>query len=312
MLKFEEVDYGYFGRCLKIANEQSEMLVTVDIGPRIISYKLKDEENIMCEDIKENSTMEGGAFADVFGDRKWYIYGGHRLWFSPEHNPKSYYPDNDKVKYEITGNKVVFTPQQQTETEMQFVMEIVFDENDAKAEVNHIITNMGENDIKISPWAMTVVDENSLAILPQSSKDTGLLSNRNLSLWAYTDLYDDRLFIGNKYITVKQDSDCENNLKVGFNNEDGWLAMINKNQLFIKKFEYSENAEYPDNHCNCECFTNFFMMEIESLGQLKALSTGENVSHIEKWELYNCSSSFDRRNENEVAEFVMSHISLKS
>ncbi|NLZ46551.1 MAG: hypothetical protein GX896_07660 [Clostridiales bacterium] len=308
MLKFEEVNYDYFGKCLKICDGRTEMLVTIDVGPRIISYRLNGKENIMCEDKKENSTMEGGVFSEVFGERKWYIYGGHRLWFSPEHNPKSYFPDNDKVRYEILDNKVILTPPPQLETGMQFVLEIEFSEN--KAKINHIIQNIGEDDIKISPWAMTVVDENSLAILPQSSKDTGLLSNRNLSLWAYTDIYDDRLFIGNKYITIKQDSDCKNNLKVGFNNEDGWLAMVNKSQLFVKKFDYIENAEYPDNHCNCECFTNFFMMEIESLGELKYLSKGEKTSHAEVWELYDCDKSFDPKNENEISKFVKDNIPL--
>ena len=308
MLKFEEISYNYFGKCLKISNDAMEMLVTIDLGPRIISYKLKGKENIMCEDIDENSTMEGGTFADVFGDKKWYIYGGHRLWFSPEHNPRSYYPDNDKVEYVIEGNKVTFTPPAQFENEMQFEMTVEADDLTAEVKVGHRITNLSEREIEISPWAMTVVDRNSVAILPQCQKDTGLLSNRNISLWAYTDVYDDRLMIGNRYITIKQDSDCKRNLKVGFNNEDGWLGMLNKGQFFVKRYDYLENAKYPDNHCNCECFTNFFMMEVESLGELKVLRKDESVSHDEWWNLFECGESFDRKSEESIDEFLTKQI----
>lgn len=308
MLKFNEIDYGYFGKCLEIQNGIVKMLVTIDKGPRIIGFNLQGKENIMCEDIEENSTMSGGLFSEVFGDKKWYIYGGHRLWFSPEHNPRSYYPDNDRVEYKIEGNKVTFTPSAQFENQMQFEMTVEMSENSSEVKVGHKIVNLADEEIEISPWAMTVVDKNSVAILPQSSKDTGLLSNRNLSLWAYTDIYDERLFIGNKYITVKQNSDCSCNLKVGLNNEDGWLGMLNKGQLFVKKFKYLENASYPDNHCNCECFTNFFMMEIESLGELKRLAKGQSVCHDEVWSIYPCDDEFDRRNEKSISEFVEKYV----
>lgn len=304
MLKFEEINYDYFGKCLKITNEAMEMLVTVDLGPRIISYHLLGKENIMCEDRNENSTMAGGLFSEVFGDKKWYIYGGHRLWFSPEHNPRSYYPDNDRVDYKIEGNKVTFTPPPQYENGLRFEMTCEFSDLTAEVRVGHKITNLSDSEVKLSAWAMTVVDENSTAILPQCQKDTGLLSNRNLSLWAYTDIYDDRLFIGNKFITVKQSTCAKRNLKVGLNNEDGWLGMLNKGQFFVKKFDYDQAAEYPDNHCNCECFTNFFMMEIESLGPLTVLGKGDSACHTENWNIFACDLSFDRKNEDSIDEFL--------
>lgn len=303
MVKFQEVNYEYFGKCLHIQNGIVEMLVTVDVGPRIISFNLMNEKNIMCVDRDERSTMSGGEFAEVFGDKKWYIYGGHRLWFSPEHNPRSYYPDNDKVDYKIDGNKVIFTPPAQSENGLQMALSVEFTDTE-EVIVGHEITNLNNFDIEISPWAMTVVAENSVAILPQSDKDTGLLSNRNISLWPYTDLYDDRLFIDNKFITVKQNSDFDNRLKVGFNNEDGWLGMLNNNQFFVKKFKYNENAKYPDNHCNCECFTNDFMMEIESLGELKVLKNGDCVTHEERWYIYPCNEKLDRKNENSIISLV--------
>ena len=36
------VDYLRFGKCVRIANDDAEILVTVDGGPRVISYRRTD------------------------------------------------------------------------------------------------------------------------------------------------------------------------------------------------------------------------------------------------------------------------------
>lgn len=307
-MNYREIDYDYFGRCLELKNDKCTMLIMIEKGPRVISFKLNGKDNIMCEDKSEQTVMTGGKFAEMFGDDKWFIYGGHRLWVSPEHDPKSYYPDNKKVSYVIDGNKVTLTPPPQLETDMQFSMEVEFSETDAAATVTHRINNIGNSNMTISPWAMTVVDKNAVSIMPQSEKQTGLLSNRNFTVWPYTDLTDDRLYIGNKYLTLQQVPGAETNIKIGFNDDKGWLASLNKGQLFIKRFPYNEGASYPDNNCNCEVFTNFFMMEIESLGELKEIQPDETLTHIEDWELIPCDDTFDRRDDKSIDEFVKKYI----
>ncbi len=308
MIKHGYIDYGYFGRCLMITNDSIELLVTVDKGPRIISLRCSGMENIMCEDINENSTMSGGRFAEVFGDKKWYIYGGHRLWFSPEHDPKSYYPDNDPVEVDINGNTFTFTPPVQTETGLAMQMILSVDESAGRVDVTHKIKNTEDDKKTIAAWAMTVVDKESVAVLPQSTKPTGLLPNRTYTIWPYSDMQDDRLFFGNEYITIKQDENCKANFKLGFNDDKGFLAMSNKGQLFVKRFDYREGEPYPDNGCNCECFTNFFMMEIESLSPLTELSKGDEITHTEHWEIRPCNDKFDRRDEKSVKDFIDKNI----
>ena len=141
MVKHEYINYGYFGRCLKISNDSIEALVTVDIGPRVISLKCNGMENIMGEDTNAYSQMSGGKFAELFGDRKWFLYGGHRLWLSPEDDPESYYPDNDPVDVKIEGSKFTFTPPEQAEIGLQFGLEMEFDETKGEVKVTHTIIN---------------------------------------------------------------------------------------------------------------------------------------------------------------------------
>lgn len=308
MIRFDYIDYNYFGKVLRARNESIEALITVEKGPRVISLKCNGFENIMCEDTNEHSTMSGGKFAEVFGDKKWYIYGGHRLWFSPEDDPKSYYPDNDPVDVKIDGSRVTLTPPEQTETGLAMQMILDFDETSGSITVTHKIKNIQDDKKKIAAWAMTVVDKESIAILPQTDKPTGLLPNRTYTVWPYSDMQDDRLFFGNKVITIKQDENCRANFKLGFNDEKGYLAMYNKGQLFVKKFDCTEGAEYPDNGCSCECFTNFFMMEVESLSPLKTLSKGDEITHTEHWYITPCNDSFDRKDEQSIMDFLSRNI----
>lgn len=308
MITITNKQLDYFGECLCLTNEKCEMLIMIEKGPRIISFKLLGKENIMCMDTEEKTTMSGGKFAEMFGDDKWYIYGGHRLWLSPENDPKSYYPDNHLVDVKINQNVISLTPPPQAECGLQFAMVIEFSETEAKAKITHEIVNIAKGEQTLSPWAMTVVDINAVTIFPQSEKQTGLLSNRNFTIWPYTDLRDDRLYIGNKYLTLQQEKGNKQNVKFGYNNDKGFVASLNKGQLFIKRFSYEEGKPYPDNGCNCAAFTNFFMMEVETQGVLTTLKPGESVVHKECWELLECEDTFNRKDDNSIDGFVKKYV----
>ena len=49
-VKMEERQYPPFGKCLALSNESAELLVSLDFGPRILSYRLADGENILQPD----------------------------------------------------------------------------------------------------------------------------------------------------------------------------------------------------------------------------------------------------------------------
>ena len=78
----EEASYKNYGKCLSISNGAIEVLVTVDVGPRIIRCACAGKENMMFEDIGRGTTHD---VSQLYGEGKtWNIYGGHRLWMSPE------------------------------------------------------------------------------------------------------------------------------------------------------------------------------------------------------------------------------------
>ena len=91
-MKIESTAFGGWAHCLRIANEHAELIVTLDIGPRVISYQhLPGGKSVL----KTNPDELGKSGEDHFVSR-----GGHRLWLSPE-NDRTCFPDNLPVTHAL-------------------------------------------------------------------------------------------------------------------------------------------------------------------------------------------------------------------
>jgi hypothetical protein len=80
------INYNGWQNCLRLENALVDVVITTDVGPRIIRYGFLGEENEFAE-LEEHAGQSGG--------KEWRMYGGHRLWHAPESLPRSYYPDNE-------------------------------------------------------------------------------------------------------------------------------------------------------------------------------------------------------------------------
>lgn len=285
MVSVKEVSYKNFGKCLSISNEAMEMYVTVDIGPRIIKCNLQNRENLMYEDIERKNTHDVSSY---YGEgKRWYIIGGHRLWFSPESMPETYYPDNSKVVYTITGDGASFMPPVQDRTGLQYTIEVKMHPTEAKVSVVHHIVNAGKTTVKGAAWCLTVTAAGGVIMIPQPKEDTGLLGNRILALWPYTDMTDPRAFFGRDYISIRQDEKIDKSIKVGINNTQGKMAIINHGQALVKTYKPQHpTAEYPDFGVSTETYACAAFLEAETLSPLKTLKRGEEIVHEEQWQLF--------------------------
>jgi len=306
-----DAEYKNFGKCKVISNGLFEMYVTTDIGPRIIKLNLTGKENLMFNDIGRE------MFVDVssgFGaDKNWYIYGGHRLWVSPEDMPYTYYPDNEPVDVKIDGNTVIFTPPTQKINDLQHSIEITVCEDNPCAEITHKIENIGEKEVAGAIWALSVMAPGGTVICPQPDEDTGLLGNRCIALWPYTRLTDNRANFFDKYITVKQNININEKFKFGINNTKGWIAYQNHGQIFKKTYEPNHpNGNYPDGGMSTEVFTNHLFAEAETLSELKTLKKGESIIHTETWLLIDSSADadvdFKSGEQDKVGDYVQKYI----
>lgn len=294
--------YGGFGRCLRIENGDCEIVVTLSIGPRIIRYAKKGGKNFFFEDKKCLLRQSGPAFDKFYGkDAYWRIWGGHRIWFSPESMPESYYPDNTRVKWAREGNTYIFTPKPQTENGVAYTLFVTPSEKGCKTTVKMEIKNIGKTPKTYGVWSITVMNKSGLCALPMPDEDTGLLHNRSLSLWPYTHLRDERFFLGDRFLTLKQNPRADHPFKIGLANTKGTGVYFLNGDAFVKKAVYEKGAAYPDNGCSFETYTCPHFLELETLSPIAERQPGEIAAHTEQWDIRTGVARPDRRDEDALA-----------
>ena len=303
MVSIKEIEsFKDYGKCLSVSNGVIEAYVTIDIGPRIVRFGYVGGQNIMCSNRKAFGAKDDKEFTDFFGEgKKWENLGGHRIWISPESYPETYYPDLDPVDYEITEYGAVFTPKPETENGVAKSLEIKMDPDDTNMQVIMRVKNISENDKTFSVWGLTVSEVGGTLIVPMNTNDTGLLSNRIISVWPYTDMSNSRIYWGNKYVTLRQDQNEKKPIKLGFDLNCGTVYYCLNDEIFCKKYNTNHpNAAYPDGGCSFETYTCQSMIEVESLNELKAVKPGEVSELTESWSLCKKPCEVDFKDDNSI------------
>ncbi len=276
----EKIAFKGWEHCYRLSNGLIELVVTGDVGPRIIHLGLPGQENEFCE-YEEWSGATGGD--------TWRNYGGHRLWHAPEMRPRTYAPDNAPVIVEEHGDFVRFSQPVEASTGIQKELDIAVAPDAPRATVTHRLRNINLWAVEFAPWALSVMAQGGVAVIPlppRGSHSENLLPTGALALWAYTDLTDPRWTLGRRYILLRQDPQATAPQKIGALVSEGWAAYVRDGHCFIKTFDYTPGAAYPDLGVNMEAFTNGRMLEVETLGPLVKLSPGAAVEHVERWTLF--------------------------
>jgi len=301
-MKTEIVPYAGWENNLRFSNEQAELIVSLDVGPRILSYRTADGENLL----KNFPEQLGQA-----GEDAWMIRGGHRLWVAPEDEKLTYHWDNEPVQHEVQDDGTVAISSWQREPwTIRKDLQIKMADDSSRVDIWHTVTNEGDEPVELATWALTVMNPEGLAIIPQpplGEHPRDLLPNRNLVIWPYTDLSDPRLNFGQRFITLQQTPDGTP-LKFGSSHTEGWVAYRWNDSLFIKTFDYEPGVVYPDGGCNFETFTTQQMLEIESLGSLAVLAPGESTSHRESWFLFPLKPEAEITSESALAEWITPYL----
>lgn len=275
-----KIAYKGWENCYYLANDLIELYITTDVGPRIIHFGYKGEPNVL----KQFDSQMG-----VTGGTTWHSFGGHRFWHAPEHPVRTYFPDNSPVKVEELPDGVKLIAPVETTTQVQKEIEIRLVDGKPSLSVTHRLINHNLWDIKVALWAITVMKQGSIGILPlpkRGSHAENLLPSSTLVLWAYTDFTDPRWRMGKNYIQLVQDANNTTPQKIGASVPDGWGASWVDGYLFIKQMEIFEGAPYVDLGSHFELFTNDEILELESVGQYQTIEAGTAREHVELWSLY--------------------------
>lgn len=281
-----KIEYLGFAGCFEIGNGDVSIVVSTDFGPRIVFYGFDGGENILGWHPQAAVNTELGT---------WKPYGGHRLWQAPENMPLSYAPDNRPVEYETQGNFSISLRPAPDDGGVQKRLDVSLSETGSHVTIDHMVTNRGDAERELAAWALTIVRSGGEAIVPNEpfapyGAET-LLPVRTVTLWSYTDFTDPRWNFEKTSTSLRVDENEPAQQKFGVLNRQGWAAYKWKDLTFTKRFDFVENAEYPDMNSNTEIYTAGNFAEIETLSPLSLVKPGESVSHQERWELTSGSHS---------------------
>jgi hypothetical protein len=294
------IDYVSFGgwkNNLRLANDHAELIITLDVGPRVISYRTPDGDNVF----KTFDAQLGGT-----GEAEWQSRGGHRFWLAPEDPILSYIPDNDAVEHRVVSpNETEFVHSSGEQLPVQKTLGVALDPGSSRVTVTHRAENIGTRPLTVATWGLSVMRPGGIEIIPLPAlgeHPRDLLPNRPMVLWPFTDMTDRRWHWGRRFITLRQGD--AGPTKAGLAHMEGWIAYHQGSSLFIKTIDFDARAIYPDLGCNFETFTNEEMLEVEALGQLVELPPGASTSHTEQWELVSGVSESPPEDEDAVAEWI--------
>ena len=303
----KEIEFSNFGKCIEISNGKCDVVITKEIGPRIIRVGLVGKENVMFNDVERtNITWDKTMDEHFYQGAKWINYGGHRLWVSPEKMPDTYFPDDKPVKVEFIENGALFVQPEQTMNGVACSYSVTMDEA-GEITVTHFVKNISAEQKRLSPWAITVLNKGGLEIMINNTLETGLLPNRRIVAWPYTSLADERLYLGKDYITLKQ-KEIDQAFKLGLDLHKGTALYAYKDTVFVKKYEHKMDAEYDDFGVSFETYTNANILEMETIGTVHYLEPGEVATHTEKWYVYENVGTPCRKDEKAIKAFVENYI----
>ncbi len=278
----ERLAFAGWPHCLRLANREIDLVLTTDVGPRILRAGFLGAPNLLHVRAED----EGRTGGD-----EWRLYGGHRLWHAPEAMPRSYAPDNAAVAHRWDAETCTLTLTQAVEatTGLAKEMAVTLDPDRNAVRVLHRLTNHNLWPVETSPWAITAFAAGGRAILPQEpwlDPSLDLLPSRPIALWHYTRMDDPRWVWGGRFIQLRFRANLVSEQKAGILNRQGWAAHLGHGALFLKRFGLRPEARYPDFGCNNEVYVNGSFLELETLGPLATLAPGGSVEHAEEWTLH--------------------------
>jgi hypothetical protein len=279
-VKVDKTAYKGWANCYRVTNGEVELVVTSDVGPRIIRFGFVGGQNLF----KEFPDQLGKT-----GEAQFQLRGGHRVWKAPEDPVATWAPDNVPVQIEITPDGLVAREPVEPLTKLQKEIAIHLAPSGTQVTVIHRIANRSLFPLEFSVWAMSMMAQGGVAITgfpPRGHHPADLAATNPLVMWAYTDLSDKRWKFTKKYLMLRQDPNDAEAQKIGLFNPNTWVAYVLNGEAFVKQARADPARTYPDFGCAFETFTNNEFLEIETLSSLTKVLPDQAAEHVETWALH--------------------------
>lgn len=267
-------EHRIFGNTLFAENGDIVIGIPLDYGLRITYLSYKGSENLFFEQPKD--------MTDLTTSEGWRIYGGHRLWISPE-SKETYFPDNEPISYDISDGIITITQKNDPWIMMEKSMAISFLSDDS-LEIVHKVKNTNNISRTCAIWPVTSVAPNGTQVIPLHYRESGSTPLHQISTWYYTNLGDKRATYKRDSITLKH-MPTKEKYKIGIGHPQCPISYFNKGTVFEKSFYIYPEQEYTDGNVSYETFMCDHMVEIESLSPLYNIEPGQCAKHREIWKM---------------------------
>ncbi len=261
---------------LFLTDGRTEVGCALDFGIRVSHLSAAGMDNIFYEQPDDGS--DGLTTADG-----WRLYGGHRLWNTPE-DDSCYGAEDRPVEYELCDAGVNLKQPVDLMRKISKELRLRF-MADGRIEVTNIIRNIGEEPVETAAWGVNTLTGGRAEIdFIKTDSVVGGQPARYISLWGDTNICDERVTWTGDHLTA-QYKDIPDYFKIGLYTRSGRAFYYNKGQKFTLEFGADDFGKYPDNGCNFELWLHSRCMELESLGKVTRLSKGDCAEHVEYWKI---------------------------
>lgn len=279
---------------VRLSNSGMAVDVSTSFGPRILHCAAVDGPNMMAQ--LPEATLEWRPGHDF------RLRGGHRLWVAPEVRDVTYTPDDDPVDVAETDGSLILATRATASCPFRRELTLELLGSAPTMRVSHRLTYQGDTSGTAAPWAITMLPADGVVVLPlRPVAPFELQADRNIVLWPYTSLDDPALTVTDDAVIVSGERHTVT--KVGTSGIAGWGAYGRAGWALVKRASVDPSARYPDLGAAMQCYANATFCELETLGPLRTMHSGESTLHVETWHLVPMSAD-PRRPADVAAELL--------
>lgn len=261
---------------LCLTDGKTDVKVALDYGIRVAHVSVAGMDNLFYEqpdDLSDGLSTDDG----------WRLYGGHRIWNTPEDDTNAF-PDNNPVFYSVIDNGVLIRQEIESWRQIEKELEIVF-LSDGRIKVTNFVRNKSEHAIDTAAWGVNTLKPGKVDVDFESADVSSAgYPSRHISLWGDTSIADERITWSKHHLTAVH-KPIGDYFKLGMYTKSGKAYYESLDQKFTLEFSTDNFGNYPDGGCNFELWLNKFCLEIESLGIVAHLLPNESAVHTEYWKL---------------------------
>lgn len=240
-----------------ITINNAELVADPESGGRISSLKLNGKNFFTGKEINAS-------------------YWGSTLWPSPQKIWGANLKELDDKAYAVSieNNAIKMTGRKDPKTGFVFTKEISGNKPDGSFSIRYTIINQSDSLRKVAPWEVTRVYPDGLAFFPKGNGErwgnmAGQAEDINGITWF--DYQADKIQPGqNKFFS---------------DGAEGWIAQVNEDVIFIKKFPDISLEKAAPSEAEVEIYTNpqKSYVEIEQQGAYEALQPAASLHWQVTW-----------------------------